>query len=295
MSRIAYVNGQYRPHRRAQVHIEDRGYQFADGVYEVIAVRAGRLVDEALHLDRLGRSLDALRIAWPVAPGALRQIIAETVRCNRVRNGIVYVQATRGAARRDHPFPKDAKPALVVTARSATVPDPKLVEKGVGVVTLRDERWARCDIKSISLLANVLGKQQARERGAFEAWLIDGDGLVTEGTSSNAWIVTADDRLRTRHLDAGILAGITRTVLLEVARELGLTVEQRAFTPDEAAAAKEAFTTSTTSFVMPVVSIDGRTIGSGAPGPVSRALFRRYATLADAPLNAGRHLPAAPA
>jgi D-alanine transaminase len=279
MSRIAYVNGRYLPHRAAAVHIEDRGYQFADGVYEVIAVRRGRLVDFERHLDRLGRSLTETRIAWPVARRALARIVDEVMRRNRVTDGIVYIQATRGTARREHAFPPHARPSLVVMSRPAPVPNPQLLEEGVGVIVIPDERWARCDIKSVSLLPNVLGKQRAREAGAFEAWQVDREGFVTEGTSSNAWIVTRDGRLRTRHLDEAILAGITRDVLLGAAAAEGVVIEEKPFTPAEALAAAEAFITSTTSFVMPVVRIDGRNVGNGVPGPLTRRLQALYADM----------------
>src|SRR5712692_3675828 len=198
MSRIAYVAGQYLPHRQAAVHIEDRGYQFADGVYEVIAVVGGHLVDEAPHLARLHRSLAELRIAPPMADAALKIVIREVVRRNGVDTGIVYIQVTRGVAPREHAFPKAAKPSLVVTARRSRPPDPRLGRAGIAVITIPDLRWQRCDIKSIALVPNVLGKQQAREAGAYEAWQVDRDGLVTEGTSTNAWIVTADNAVVTR-------------------------------------------------------------------------------------------------
>src|SRR6266567_2794668 len=192
MSRIAYVSGQYLPHRQAAVHIEDRGYQFADGIYEVIAVNGGHLVDEGLHLTRLHRSLTELRIAVPIGDAALKIVIREVIRRNDVETGIVYLQITRGAAPREHAFPKAAKPTLVVTSRRVRPPDPKLGQEGIAVITIPDIRWQRCDIKSVALVANVLGKQQAKEAGAYEAWQVDREGYVTEGTSTNAWIVTED-------------------------------------------------------------------------------------------------------
>ena len=276
MSRVSYVNGRYLPHRQAMVHVEDRGYQFADGVYEVIAVRGGRLVDGPAHMTRLARSLGELRIAAPMGEGALNAVIVETVRRNRVRDGIVYLQATRGQARRDHPFPARARPALVVSARAAAATPARLVEEGVRVVTAPDIRWARCDIKSVALLPNVLAKQGAREQGAFETWQIDRDGYVTEGASTNAWIVAKDGAVVTRPADNAILNGITRTRLIELARTAGVRVEERPFTAEEAKAAREAFLTSTTAFVLPVVQIDETVIGNGRPGSAALELRRIY-------------------
>ena len=282
MSRIAYVNGRYRPLRDAHVHIEDRGYQFADGVYEVCEVRGGRLVDSRRHMERLQRSLAELRIALPMTPLALGVVLHETVRRNRVRDGIVYLQITRGVARRDHAFPPDGTaPAIVVTAKAL---DParneRIAQDGMAVVTVPDNRWARVDIKSVSLLPNVLAKQIAREQGAREAWFVDTNGFVTEGSSSNAWIVTRDRKLVTRPADHAILRGISRTVVVEAIRAQGLVLEERPFTVAEAADAQEAFVTSASQIVLPVTRIDGKPIGTGAPGPVAAALrreFHRYA------------------
>jgi D-alanine transaminase len=278
MSRIAYVNGRYVPHRHATVHVEDRGYQFSDGVYEVCEVKEGRLIDERRHIARLGRSLSELAIGMPMAAHALGLVLHETVRRNRVRDGVVYIQVTRGVAPRDHAFPAVApRPALVVTARSI---DPAKIEKlandGIAIITMPDQRWARVDIKSVSLLPNVLAKQAAREQDAREAWLVDRDGFVTEGASSNAWIVNKEGRLVTRPIGYDILRGITRTVLLDVIREQGLELDERPFTVEEAYAAREAFVTSATQTVMPVVRIDGRPVGNGAPGLIASALRRAY-------------------
>jgi D-alanine transaminase len=277
MSRIAYVNGRYVPHREAAVHIEDRGYQFADGVYEVTAVRGGRLVDEERHLKRLDRSLGELKIARPMSHAALKFVCREVVRRNGVRDGIVYLQVTRGVAPRDHPFPKDAAPSIVVTSRRAKGAPQKSVEEGVGVISIPDQRWARCDIKSISLLPNILGKQQAREAGAYEAWQIDRDGNVTEGTSTNAWIVTGKGEVVTRRADSTILNGVTRRAILEIIAVQGLTFVERPFSLAEAKEAREAFLTSTTSFVLPVVRIDGEPVGDGRPGELTKALRAAYA------------------
>jgi D-alanine transaminase len=278
MARVAYVNGRYRPHREAMVHVEDRGYQFADGVYEVCEVRGGRLVDERRHLARLKRSLDELRIDPPMSPAALGIVLRETVRRNRVRDGLVYLQVTRGVARRDHAFPPaGTAPAMVVTARSL---DPARGERtaaeGIAVITVPDTRWARVDIKSVSLLPNVLAKQAAREMGAREAWFVDAEGFVTEGSSSNAWIVTAGGEVVTRPADHSILNGISRAVVRDAVAAQGLTLVERAFTTTEAWAAREAFVTAASQIVQPVVRIDGKPVGDGRPGPVATGLRREF-------------------
>ena len=278
MPRLAYVNGRYVPHARAAVHVEDRGYQFADGVYEVCEVRGGRLVDERRHMARLDRSLRELRIARPMSAQALSIVLHETVRRNRVRDGIVYLQITRGVARRDFAFPPaDTPPSVVVSARSNDRARlEQLAADGIAVVTVPDTRWQRVDIKSVALLPNVLAKQAAREQGAREAWLVDSQGRVTEGASSNAWIVSRDGKLITRPLGRDILPGITRAVVLDVIKAQGLAFEERAFSVEEAYAAREAFVTSASQIVLPVVSIDGRSIGNGAPGLIATALRRDY-------------------
>lgn len=283
MSRIAYVNGQYVPHAHAMIGIEDRGYQFADGVYEVCEVRGGRLVDERRHMARLDRSLSELRIGHPMSPEALAIVMRETIRRNRVRDGIVYLQVTRGEMRRDFPFPPEGtRPSIVVTSRSHNnVRNEKAAEAGIAVVTMPDIRWQRVDIKSVALLPNVLAKQQAREQGAKEAWLVDSEGRVTEGASSNAWIVTRDGTLVTRPLQTGILPGITRSVVLDLIAREGLGFEERPFTVAEAYEAREAFVTSASQLVMPVVMIDGRPVGNGAPGLVASALRRDYHSQAE--------------
>ena len=284
MSRIAYVNGRYLPRPAAMVNIDDRGYQFADGVYEVCEVRGGQLVDERRHMQRLVRSLRELQMALPMPLNALGVVLRETVRRNRVRNGIVYVQVTRGVARRDHAFPPvPVAPALVVTA---TRLDPAKLEalagEGVAVITVPENRWPRVDIKAMALLPNVLAKQAAREQGAREAWYVDAQGHVTEGAASNAWIVTRDGKVVTRQADHGILRGVTRSVVIEAIRAQGLDLEERPFSVEEAYAAREAFLTSASQIVMPVVRIDGRPVGNGAPGLLSSALrrdFHRYSEL----------------
>ena len=282
MSRIAYVNGRYLPLAEASVNVEDRGYQFSDGVYEVCEVRGGRLIDERRHIERLQRSLSELRIAMPMSVAALGVVLRETIQRNRVRWGIVYLQITRGVARRDHAFPPPGTaPSLVVTARNLDLAGAeKMAGDGVAVISVPENRWERVDIKAVSLLPNVLAKQAAREQGAREAWFVDRAGRVTEGSSSNAWIVTRDGAVVTRHVDHAILKGVTRTVVLDVLKAHGLTLQERAFTLEEAHAAREAFITSASQSVMPVVRIDGKPIGNGAPGLIASALrrdFHRYA------------------
>jgi len=276
MSRIAYVNGRYVPHGDAVVHVEDRGYQFADGVYEVVLVHRGRLVDEEPHLDRFDRSLRELRIDQPMRRAPLRQVMREMVRRNRLGDGMVYIQATRGVARRDHPFPENTWPALVMTARRLGLPTSAKTEEGVAVLTIPDIRWARCDIKTVSLLPNVLGKQQAREAGAYEAWQVTTDDFVTEGTSTNAWIVTPAGELVTRHPGNEILSGITRATLVALAAEQGISFVERPFTVAEAKGAREAFVTSATSFLTPVTQIDDVVIGNGKAGSLSVRLLDAY-------------------
>jgi D-alanine transaminase len=278
MSRIAYVNGRYVPHAQGKVAIEDRGFQFADGVYEVCEVQGGHLVDERRHMARLDRSLSELRIERPMTPAALAIVLRETIRRNRVNDGIIYLQITRGVSRRDFPFPPTGtRPSVVVTARNV---DNARIEQtaadGIAVVTVPDIRWQRVDIKSVALLPNVLAKQAARDQGAREAWLVDAQGRVTEGASSNAWIVSRDGKLITHPLGRDILPGITRAVVVDVVKAQGLTFEERAFTVEEAYAAREAFVTSASQTVMPVVSIDGRPVGNGAPGLIASALRRDY-------------------
>lgn len=286
MSRIAYVNGQYLPHRQASVHIEDRGYQFADGVYEVCEIVNGHLVDEKRHMKRLARSLDELQIAHPMSDLALGVILREVVARNKVQNGSVYLQVTRGVAPRNHFFPAaNTAPGVVVTARNASVEkSAALAEQGVSVISVPDNRWARVDIKSVSLLPNVLAKQAAREQGAYEAWFLDEAGYVTEGSSTNAWIVTKDGTIVTRPANEGILRGITRTIVLELAEREGMTLEERPFTIKEAQEAREAFITAATTLVMPVVNVDDITVANGTPGHIAttlRSLFHTQAEIAD--------------
>jgi D-alanine transaminase len=282
MSRVAYVGRQYLPHRLAAVHIEDRGYQFADGVYEVIAVVAGHLVDEEPHIARLARSLSELRITPPLSDRAVKIVVREIIRRNRVREGTVYLQITRGVAPRDHAFPQAPKPVLVVTSRSRKSADPHVADIGVAVITIPDIRWRRCDIKSVALLPNVLGKQQAKESGAYEAWQVDDHGQVTEGTSTNAWIVTADGSVVTRRADTAILNGIARLAVLDIIHREGYRFAERPSTVAEAKTASEAFLTSMTAELRPVVKIDGDPVGGGVPGHFSLRLRELYLTHAAA-------------
>jgi len=276
MPRHAYVNGRFLPHSQASVHIEDRGFQFADGVYEVVTIHRAALIDETPHLDRLERSLGELRMAMPVNRQVLKLIARELIRRNGVHNGFIYLQVTRGAAPRDHAFPARAKPTLVMTTRRMKPPREALLRAGVSVITAPDLRWRRCDIKSVALLPNILAKQTAIEAGAYEAWQVDDEGMVTEGTSSNAWIVTNGGVAITRDATHAILNGITRMSLLKVIRAEGYDFAERPFTVAEAKAAREAFLTSSTSFVMPVTRIDDTPVGDGRPGPLTMALRRHF-------------------
>ena len=276
MSRIAYVNGQYVSHRDATVHVEDRGYQFADGVYEVFAVMGGKLIGEQGHLERLAHSLSELRIEWPMSRPALMVAVKEIVRRNHVLDGLVYLQVTRGVSPRDHPFPQHSDSALVITARKSGPLDKDTLRNGVDIITIPDIRWQRCDIKSVSLLANVLGKQEAREANAFEAWQVDEDGYITEGTSTNAWIVTTSGDLVTRNASTSILNGVTRLAVLEAVVEVGVDIIERPFTPQEALEAREAFITSSTSHVKAVTRINGQSIGNGHVGDLTNRVLDAY-------------------
>jgi D-alanine transaminase len=285
MTRVIYVNGRYLPYAEAGVHAEDRGFQFADAVYEVCEVKAGRLVDQTRHMRRLARSLEELKISAPMTPAAWSVVLRETIRRNRVMDGLVYLQVSRGAGRRDFSFPSaDLTPTVVCLARSlAPGKSASTADTGIGVKTVPDIRWGRCDIKTVMLLPAVLAKHAAQAEAAGEAWLVDEDGCVTEGASSNAWIVDKDGRLITRQIDNAILRGVTRTTLIDLIEREGLKLVERPFTVAEAKAAREAFVTSATNIVMPVVSIDGQPIGNGAPGLLTlklRADFHAVAELA---------------
>ena len=283
MPRFAYVNGRYIRHADAAVHVEDRGYQFADGVYEVCEVRHGMIVDLTRHLDRLDRSLTEIRIGWPMARAALVGVIREVLRRNRVRNGLFYLQVTRGVAKRDHVFPgAGTQPSVVVTAKST---DPRVMaakyESGVKAITVSDNRWDRVDIKTVGLLPNALARQQAKEAGAQEAIYVDADGIVKEGAATNLWIVDRNGTLVTRPADHGILRGITRTTLRDVADSLGLSVEEHPFDVAEMLAAREVFLTGATTICLPLVEIDGVPIANGHPGITAQKIRDAFFDVAE--------------
>ncbi len=283
MPRIAYVNGRYVPHRDAMVHVEDRGYQFADGVYEVCEISRGFIMDMTRHLDRLDRSLRELQIAWPMSRKALQIAMSEVIRRNMVMDGLVYLQVTRGVASRDHAFPSGTvKPAIVITAkRLDTAAVARRAATGISVITVPENRWDRVDIKTVGLLPNVLARQAAKVAGAHDAWFVDPDGTVREGASSNVWIVTRENVLVTRQAETGILRGITRTTVIDVAKKLGFAVEERDFSVDEAKNAKEVFMTSATTVVMPVISIDGHSVANGHPGSTTLSLREAFFDVAE--------------
>ncbi len=277
MPRIAYVNGTYVRAAEAAVSIDDRGYLFADAVYEVWSVFDGRLADLDGHLNRLERSLRELQIAMPMPRGSLFVVLNEVVRRNQIKEGMVYLQVSRGVAPRDHVFPENVKPAVVITARPVDrEAAARKAESGIKAMSAPDIRWGRCDIKTVGLLPNVLAKQAAKEQGAGEVIFVDANGLVTEGGSTNVYIVGADDVIRTRSLKANILAGVTRLNLLSVIADLGLEIREEAFTLADAKTAKEVFISAATSLVMPIVAIDGDKIGNGLPGPVALSLRDSY-------------------
>jgi D-alanine transaminase len=287
MSRIAYVNGRYLPQRDAAVNVEDRGYQFADGIYEVVHLYDGRLIDEARHLDRMDRSLRELRLPAPMSRTSLRAVLLEVARRNRLREGLLYIQVTRGVARRDHAFPARAIPPTVVVTIRRIPPFPADVTHWTATaVTYPDQRWARCDIKTVALIPNVLARQAAREQGALEAILIDANGMVTEGAATSFWIVDRDGVLRTRHLDHGILPGCTRDSLIALMAEAGVRFAEQAFSREELREAREAFLTAATTFVRPILGIDGEPVGDGTVGPVSRRLFDLFARYVKGARNA---------
>jgi D-alanine transaminase len=279
MSRIAYVNGRYVPQPDASVNIEDRGYQFGDGIYEVVHLFDGRFIDEDLHLARLERSLREIALPMPMPRASLRMVLREVARRNRVTEGLLYMQVTRGVARRDHAFPnKPVPPALVVTVKRIP-PYPTNVDRwGAAAITMPDLRWARCDIKTVNLLPNCLARQVAREKGAIEAVLFDeATGMVTEGAATSFWIVDEAGTIRTRPLSDAILPGCTRAALMAELQEAGIAFEERAFSMEELRRAREAFITSATSFVKPITKIDGAPVGDGEVGPVVRKLFDIFA------------------
>ena len=280
--RIAYVNGRYLPFARAGVHVEDRALQLGDGIYEVCNVIGGVMLDEEPHLDRMERSLRELGMTMPMGRAALKLVMREMIARNRIADGFLYMQVTRGAVKRDHIPPADGpRPTLIITMRAQDMAAlAKRMEKGITVSTQPDIRWGRCDIKTVQLLPNLLAKQAARMTGAFEAWLVDEDGFVTEGSSTNAWIVDKDGTVITRDLSNAILPGVTRRIILEALAEAQIKVVERKFTVAEAKAAKEAFLSSATGAAVPVVAIDGQTLGNGAPGALTRRIRELYFTKA---------------
>lgn len=283
MPRTAYVNGRYIPHSHAQVGIEDRGYQFADGVYDVVPIVKGAFIDEDWHWQRLETGLAALRIDQPVNRKTLSMIAHRIAKRNMIENGIVYVQVTRGEAPRNHQFPKHpVPPALVVTGRHLSMPDDFSEARMIDVITGPDERWARPDIKSISLLPNVLAKQAAAEAGVYETWLVNKNNEVTEGSSANAWIVRRDPEsgrviIQTHQSDQAILKGIVRTAIVALAKRHQWAIEERPFTVDDLFSADEAFQSSSGNMIRPVRTVDGRTIGSGEVGPVVQEILNAFA------------------
>ena len=276
MSRISYVNGSYIPHYAASVHIEDRGYQFSDGVYEVIAIHKSQPIDLEGHFTRLERSLRELEISWPVTPNALIIIIRQIIRRNRVRDGIIYLQISRGVAPRDHAFPDHCNSALVVTAKQLPPFKFSRSTEGINVITTPEIRWKRRDIKTVSLLGNCLAKEKARRAGCYEAWFVEDDGMITEGTTSNAWIVNDKNQLVTRNVSNTILNGITRLSIINLAKKNNIRFCERAFSLEEAQFAKEAFITSTTSFVKPVLKINEKSVGDGKIGSLTIKLLSFY-------------------
>ncbi|MGI9403184.1 MAG: D-amino-acid transaminase [Hyphomicrobium sp.] len=283
MSRIVYVNGRYLPYAQAGAHVEDRGFQFADGVYEVCEVRGGSLVDEEPHMARLARSLAELAIPAPMSKAALSNVMRETVRRNRVRDGLLYLQVTRGVGPRDFAFPPpEVERTVVCIARPRALEALEAqAREGIAVKSLPDNRWGRSDIKTVMLLPACLAKEVARKEGAYEAWFIDSDGFVTEGASSNAWIVLDGGTVITRQIAPDILAGVTRATLIDGLAREGISLEERPFRLSEAQSAREAFITSATNTVMPVVRIDGVAIGNGRPGPITRQLRSKFHQFAE--------------
>jgi D-alanine transaminase len=285
MSRIVFLNGSFLPAEQARIPVMDRGFLFGDGVYEGMGVLGGRLVDNEAHLARLERSLGEVRIANPYSRTEWTSHEEELVRRNELAEGFLYLQVTRGVAERDFLFPKSTEPTVLMFTQAKSIVHSPAAETGITVISVPDLRWKRRDIKSLSLLAQVLAKQAAAEAGAQEAWLVE-DGYVTEGGSSSAFIITKAGSIIVRPLSHAILPGITRQSTLALAREAGLTIEERLFTLEEAHDAAEAFLTSASNFVLPIVSIDGRPVGNGKPGPLTRRLRELYLGMAGASAEA---------
>jgi D-alanine transaminase len=274
MERIVYVNGEFNPQSEAKISVFDRGFIFGDGVYEVVPVINGKLVDKKYFLERLGRSLSEISIDWPCSQDQYIDVMEQLILKNGLIEGVVYSQVTRGIAERDFPFPKDTPPSLVAFTTVMTLLNNPAAETGIAVITTNDLRWKRRDIKSINLLGQCLAKEDAVSKGGAEGWMVE-DGLVTEGVSSTAYIIK-DGLIITRELSNSILPGIRRRTLLEMAKENNLAFEQRAFTVDEALSADEAFVSSATTLALPVVSIDGKLVANGLPGPITTRLREMY-------------------
>lgn len=288
MARVVYVNGRYGPWAEALIHAEDRGFQFGDAIYEVCEIRGRAIIDVPRHLDRLERSLGELRIAMPMARAALERVMRETIRRNRVTDGTVYLQVSRGVRPRDFLLPgPEVSPTVVCLARSVDPAKLARAELGIAVKSMPDNRWGRCDIKTVMLLPASLAKEAAKAEGASEAWFVDANGYVTEGASSNAWIIDASGHVVTRPCDQALLRGVTRTTLMDCLRQEGLTLVERAFTIEEARGAREAFVTSASSIVTPVTRIDATPIGAGTPGPIALKLRALFHHVADAMPVAG--------
>lgn len=275
MSRTFYVNGEFVAEEDAKISVLDRGFLFADAVYEVSTILRGKLVDNAAHLKRLGRSLSELAMAPPCADADIAAAQHRLIELNGVEEGLLYLQVSRGVADRDFAYPADARSSLVMFTQQKTLLDSPMAETGMHVISIPDLRWKRRDIKTVGLLAPSMGKQAAVAAGVQDAWMVE-DGYVTEGTSNNAYIVTEDNVIQTRHLGNEILSGITRAAVLKFAAEANYRVEEAPFSIDQAQQAREAFITSASTFVMPVVNIDGVSVGDGKPGPVTRELRKIY-------------------
>lgn len=281
MSRIVYVNGAFVPEEEAKISVFDRGFLFADGVYEVSSVLNGKLIDNAGHMVRLHRSLNELDMPAPCSDAEIKAAQVKLIKDNNVVEGLVYLQVTRGAADRDFAYPKDAKASLVMFTQSKPLLSDPTADKGISVITLPDLRWGRRDIKTVGLLYPCMAKMEAKAKGAHDAWLMDDDGFITEGTSNNAYIITKDGTIVTRQLSNAILHGITRKAVLAIAKDNDLKIEERPFTPAEAQNAQEAFFTSASAFVMPVVKINDQNIGDGTPGPIAQKLRKMYIEIAQ--------------
>lgn len=284
MSRTVYVNGAYLPEEEAKISVFDRGFLFSDGVYEVSSVLNGKLIDNEAHLARLARSLKALEMRAPISAEEIVEVQNKLIEQNNLTEGLVYLQVTRGSADRDFAYPKNPKPSLVMFTQSKNVIDNPMVKKGMKIISTEDIRWARRDIKTVGLLAASMAKMQAIAAGADDAWFVE-DEMVTEGSSNNAYIIKHDDTLVTRQISNKILAGITRSVILKLVDEQDLTFEERPFSLQEAYEAKEAFVSSATTFVMPVVSIDGHSLSGGKPGAMTMKIRDYYIKAALAGLE----------